>query len=90
MRAMMCNFFCSGDRTEDINIIKERMGYGPDSRLCSPDTVLRMHSEFTVTDTVYKSGSGMENRFNAGESLNGLLVYVAVKYGQLAPGGPTT
>ena len=41
--AMMCNFFCGGERTEDINRIKERVGYGP----CSPDTVLRMLSQLT-------------------------------------------
>lgn len=86
VRAMMCNFFCGGDRTEDINIIKERVGHGPGSRLCSPDTVLRMLAQLTVTDTVYESGSGKEYRFNTAESLNGLLVYVAVRCGQLVPG----
>jgi len=64
VRAMMCNFFCGGDRTEDINIIKERLDQGPDGRLCSPDTVLRMLSQLTVADTVYKSGSGKQYRFN--------------------------
>lgn len=47
VRAMMCDFFCGGDRTEDINSIKERVGYGPGGRLCSPDTVLRMLSQLT-------------------------------------------
>ena len=59
VRAMMCNFFCGGDRTEDINNIGQRMGYGPDSRLCSPDTVLRMLSQLTAADTVYTSDSGI-------------------------------
>ena len=86
VRAMMCNFFCGGDRTEDINIIKGRLGQGPEGRLCSPDTVLRMLSQLTVADTVYKSGSGKRYRFNTAEALNGLLVYVAVKCGQLVPG----
>ncbi len=49
------------------------MGYGPDGRLCSPDTVLRMLSQLTV----YTSESGKEYRFNTAETLNGLLVYVA-------------
>ena len=86
VRAMMCNFFCGGDRTEDINSIKERVGYGPDSRLCSPDTVLRMLSQLSVDDTVYKSISGKEYRFNTAETLNALLVYVAVWCGQFASG----
>ena len=86
VRAMMCNFFCGGDRTEDINNIKGRVGYGPDGRLCSPDTVLRMLSQLTTADTVYTSVSGRQYRFNTAESLNGLLVYVAVKCGQLVPG----
>ena len=47
VRAMMCDFFCGGDRTEDINSIKERVGYGPGGRLCSPGTVLRMLSQLT-------------------------------------------
>lgn len=86
VRAMMCNFFCGGDRTEGINNIKERVGYGPDSRLCSPDTVLRMLSQLTARDTVYKSISGKEYRFNTADTLNALLVYVAVRCGQLVPG----
>ena len=86
VRAMMCNFFCGGDRTEDINVIKERLCQGPDGRLCSPDTVLRMLSQLTVADTVYESVSGKQYRFNTAEALNGLLVYAAVKCGQLVPG----
>lgn len=82
----MCNFFCGGDRTEDINNIRQRVGYGPDSRLCSPDTVLRMLSQLTAADTVYTSDSGNKYRFNTAETLNGLLFYVAVRCGQLVPG----
>ncbi|MBQ9466597.1 MAG: hypothetical protein IJU62_06450 [Muribaculaceae bacterium] len=81
VRAMMCNFFCGGDRTEDINNINERVGYGPDSRLCSPDTVLRILSRLTVRDTVYKSNSGKKYCFNTADTLNALLVYVAVRCG---------
>ena len=55
VRAMMCNFFCAGDRTEDINIIKERVGYGT-------DTVLRMHSLQNSANAVYTSESGNEYR----------------------------
>ena len=86
VRAMMCNFFCGGDRTEDINRIKAGIGYGPGQRLCSPDTVLRVLEELATDDTVYTSDKGKEYRFNKAEVLNGLLVYVAVKTGRLVPG----
>ena len=40
----------------------------------------------TARDTVYKSNSGKEYRFNTADTLNALLVYVAVRCGQLVPG----
>ncbi len=45
-----------------------------------------MLSQLTTHDTVYKSASGKEYRFNTAESLNGLLVYAAVRCGQLVTG----
>ena len=40
----------------------------------------------TARDTIYKSVSGKEYRFNTADTLNALLVYVAVRCGQLVPG----
>ena len=82
VQAMMCNFLCGGDRTEDINRIREGVGYGG-VRLCSPDTALRIFSELAVDDTLYTSARGIQYRFNTAELLNGLLVRVAIKSGQL-------
>ena len=72
VQAMMCNFLCGGDRTEDINRIREGVGYGG-VRLCSPDTALRIFSELAVDDTLYTSARGIQYRFNTAELLNGLL-----------------
>ncbi|MBR3455267.1 MAG: hypothetical protein IKH26_08090 [Bacteroidaceae bacterium] len=76
VQAMMCNFLCGGDRTEDINRIREGVGYGG-VRLCSPDTALRIFSELSVDDTLYTSVRGIQYRFNTAELLNGLLVRFA-------------
>lgn len=84
--AMVCNFFCGGDRTEDINAVKEKLPQRPGFKLCSPDTVLRQLSELAVNDIVYTSERGKEYSFNTAERLNGLLVYTAVKSGALEVG----
>ena len=77
VRAMMCNLFGGGDRTEDINNIRlrQRVGYVHDSRLRSPDTVLRMLSQLTATDTIYTIDSGNKYRINTAETLNGRELY---------------
>ena len=84
--AMLCNFCCGGDRTEDIYHIRDMVKLKPGFRLCSPDTVLRAMTELAVEDTVYKADSDKEYRFNTAARLNGLLVYAAVKSGMLIPG----
>lgn len=84
--AMACNFFCGGERTEDINVLRAKLPHRPDFRLCSPDTVLRCLSELACPDIVHASDKGKSYRFNIAEQLNGLLVYVAVKSGILVPG----
>lgn len=84
--AMLCNFCCGGDRTEDIYRIHDMIEQKPGLRICSPDTVLRAMTELSVEDTVYTAQSGKEYRFNTAERLNGLLVYAAVKSGMLHPG----
>ena len=86
LTAMTGNFITGGTRTEDINVLKGKLPQHPGFRLCSPDTVLRCLSELACPDTVYTSDKGKSYRFNTAESLNGLLVYVAVKSGQLRPG----
>ena len=84
--AMLCNFLCGGDRTEDIYRIHDMIEQKPGLRICSPDTVLRAMTELSVEDTVYTADSGKEYRFNTSEHLNGLLVYAAVMSGMLHPG----
>ena len=64
LRAMACNFFCGGDRTEDINAVKEKLHQRPSFKLCSPDTVLRQLSELAVNDIVYTLERGKEYIFN--------------------------
>ena len=84
--AMLCNFMCGGDRTEDIYRIHDMIEQKPGLRICSPDTVLRALTELSVDDTVYTSDSGKSYRFNTAERLNGLLMYAAVRSGMLHPG----
>ena len=84
--AMLCNFLCGGDRTEDIYRVHDMIEQKPGLRICSPDTVLRAMTELSVEDTVYTSDSGKEYRFNTAERLNGLLVYAAVRSGMLHSG----
>ena len=84
--AMLCNFCCGGDRTEDIYRVHDMIEQKPGLRICSPDTVLRALAELSVEDTVYTAESGKEYRFNTAERLNGLLVYAAVMSGMLHPG----
>ena len=84
--AMACNFFTGGNRTEDINVLKKKLPQHPDFDLCSPDTVLRVLSELAVENISYSTSNGNSYKFNTAESLNGLLVYVAVKSGMLVPG----
>jgi len=49
--AMMSNFFCGGNRTEDINVLKKKMPRHPAFKICSPDTVLRAMTELAEPDT---------------------------------------
>ena len=84
--AMLCNFMCGGDRTEDIYRVHDMIEQKPGLRICSPDTVLRAMTELAVDDVTYTSGTGKQYRFNTAERLNGLLVYAAVKSGMLRPG----
>lgn len=86
LRTMMCNFFCGGDRTEDVNIIKQRIGKGHGLKLCSPDTVLRMITELATPNITYTSDKGNKYQFNAAEELNLLLLEAAIETGQLVPG----
>lgn len=84
--AMAGNFFCGGNRTEDINVLKDKLPQHPGFSLCSPDTVLRGLEELAVEDTEYTVPNGNTYRFNTAERLNGLLVYTAVMSGMLTPG----
>ena len=84
--AMLCNFMCGGDRTEDIYRVHDMIEQKPGLRICSPDTVLRAMTELAVDDVTYTSGTGKQYRFNTAERLNGLLVYAAVMSGMLHPG----
>lgn len=43
--AMLCNFCCGGDRTEDIYHVRDMIEQKPGQRICSPDTVLRVMTE---------------------------------------------
>lgn len=84
--AMLCNFSCGGDRTEDINTIREQIKYKPGLKLCSPDTVLRGLSELAVDDITYTSEKGVAYRFNTADRLNGLLMKMAVATGMVVRG----
>ena len=84
--AMACNFFAGGNRTEDFNVLKKKLPQHPEFRLCSPDTVLRVLSELAIENISYFTSKGNSYKFNTADSLNGLLVYVAVKSGLLIPG----
>ena len=83
--AMVGNFFCGGNRTEDINVLKSKMPQRPGFQICSPDTVLRAMTELADEDEYY-STEDKTYRFNIASKLNGLLVYTAVKSGMLVPG----
>ena len=48
--AMLCNFCCGGDRTEDIYRVHDMIEQKPGLRICSPDTVLRAMTELSVED----------------------------------------
>ena len=88
--AMLCNFLCGGDRTEDIYRVHDMIEQKPGLRICSPDTVLRAMTELSVEDIVYTADSGKQYRFNTAERLNGLLVYAAVMSGMLHRHCPST
>ncbi len=81
---MVGNFFCGGNRTEDINVLKNKMPQHPTFRLCSPDTVLRAMTELAEEDEVYSTAEGKAYSFNIASKLNGLLVYTAFKSGMLS------
>ena len=83
---MAGNFFCGGSRTEDINVLKEKLPQHPDFKLCSPDTVLRLMKELAVSDVPYTSSQEKSYRFNTADRLNGLLLYTAMKSGMLVSG----
>lgn len=85
MLTMAANFFCGGNRTEDINVLKSKMPQHPNFRICSPDTVLRALTELADDDTDYRTETGKTYRFNIASRLNGLLVYAAIKSGMLVP-----
>lgn len=77
MRAMMCNYFCGGDRMEDIKIYQPGIEYMPGMKLCSPDTMLRAIDELTEANTCYTAESGKSYDFNTSERLNTLMVKAA-------------
>lgn len=84
--AMTCNFFSGGNRTEDINVLKDKLPEHPDFDICSPDTVLRVLVELATENIAYSTAEGKEYKFNTAEDLNGLLMYTAIMSGLLAIG----
>lgn len=88
--ALTMVYFCSGDHLEDIT----RLGYDlrlcPDSRIPSPDTIARGLKELAEENIVHTSDSGNSYAYNACERVNGLLLDMLFRSGQLTGGQAVT
>lgn len=80
-------YFCGGDCIEDIGThLGDQLEQRPDTRIPSPDTLLRGIKELAVNDTEYVSEQGVSYAFNTAEKLNELLLSLLLSTGQLNPG----
>jgi len=88
--ALTMVYFCSGDHLEDIT----RLGYDlrlcPDSRIPSSDTIARGLKELAEENIVHTSDSGNSYAYNVCERINGLLLDMLFRSGQLTGGQAVT
>lgn len=86
-RSYLSMVLCGGECAEDISehltgelsILK---GFAPPSA----DTLLRMQKELSTEKETLVSDSGTENEFCTNKKMNGLMVGLLLKTGQLSPG----
>jgi hypothetical protein len=80
-------YFCGGDHIEDIGEhLRNCLEYRPDTKICSPDTLLRCLNELSVENVTYTSESGNAYDFNLAPQLNELLLDLLVSTRQLTKG----
>ncbi len=76
--AIHYSHLCGGGGIEDINTLKEHIGFSPGLLLPSADTSLRVMQELKTEDTLVENGDVM-HRFNHHEKLNDLLQKLSIK-----------
>ena len=74
LSSVFYTYYCGGDHVEDIgHHLGAHLKLRPDTRIPSPDTVLRGIKELSMENIQYQSDSGIPYSFNTGDKLNGLL-----------------
>ena len=90
LRSLTMVYFCGGDHLEDITKLGHDLRLRPDSRIPSSDTIARGLKELSEVNLVYTSKSGKDYAYNACEKLNGLLLDMLSRTGQLKKGQSVT
>ena len=86
LSSVFYTYYCGGDHVEDIgHHLGAHLELRPDTRIPSPDTVLRGIKELATENIHYQSDSGIKYAFNTGDKLNGLLL-LATAYRAIATG----
>lgn len=77
---------CGGSCAEDIGEhLRDELAQAVESDVPSPDTLLRINKELSVPTVEVTSESGIKHQFNTNKRMNGLLLSLLVKTGQLRP-----
>lgn len=90
LRALTMVYFCGGDHLEDITKLGHDLRLRPDARIPSSDTIARGLKELTEENIIYTSKSGNDYAYNACAKLNGLLLDMLLRTGQLKKGQAVT
>lgn len=80
-------YYCGGDHIEDIGKhLGSHLELRPNTRIPSPDTLLRGIKELSVDNIIYPSSNDSVYEYNTSEGLNELLLKLLLKTKQLEQG----
>lgn len=80
-------YYCGGDYIEDIGThLGSHVELRPNTRIPSPDTLLRGIKELSEDNISFRSKQGLEYSFNKAERLGALLLELLLHIGQLVKG----
>lgn len=85
--SLFYTYYCGGDHVEDIGLhLGSHLRLRPNTRIPSPDTLLRGIKELSTENIQYQSDNGINYSFNSCDNLNNLLLDLLQHTKQLNPG----